>query len=351
MQWTFVPKGEQEEFRQIILDSALSHPATFEVLLSKCAHHLAGLEGKDPARSKLAILHKMELVRHVMEGLQREKEQVSPEILLAMINMVDQEYRWGSPEVAEVHMSGFRNIVNTMGGPEGLPFNQLLGTNLLLVEGALPSNSASFLFDDGDLDQRCQDFISLFDDFDPVLLRMKLDPSYISGPVTWSDARRAIRPGSILHQLLSEPDDEPTNPSKEELRMRRVRENCRLESMFYILITLRIVRDAPADAALFLERLQTRITEWGFQSNDNVEMLSFALTKGQWRYGCLYGRPERAWKVTRLMSIAKRLSDTNRASVRAVLRRFLMPDHENTIDPDPFSEFNPARVRAEVLGT
>ena len=318
--------------------------------MSKCAHHLAQLEGQDPSRSKLAVTHKLELMRLVWDGLKGANNQVGSETLLGMISLVDQEYRWGTPEAAEVHLGGFRNVVNSMGGPEGLPFNQLLGTNLLMVEGALPSNSASFLFDDSDLDQRCQDFISLFDDFDPVLLRMKLDPSYISGPVTWSDARRTIQPGSTLYTLLSEPSEDSINPSKEELRMLRVRENCRLESMFYILVTLRIVRDAPADAALFLDRLQTRIEEWGFRSNDNVEMLSFALTKGQWRYGCLYGRPERAWKVTRLMSIAKRLSADNRASIRTVLRRFLMPDNEGMLNPDPFSDFNPARVRAEVLG-
>lgn len=104
-----------------------------EALLTKCARHLALLDGEDPRKSKIANAHKVELIKQVMSALcSGGRQPLTADILVAIVAMVDQEYRWGSPELGESHASGFRNIVQSMGGPETLPVNQLLGTNLLL---------------------------------------------------------------------------------------------------------------------------------------------------------------------------------------------------------------------------
>ena len=190
--------------------------------------------------------------------------------------------------------------------------------------------------------QDCEEFITFFENLKSVVAHLF---SLVRSDRTWLQSKRAtmFEKGSPTHELISIP-----HGRRPGVVGQRTGHCLHLSILCYISAALLEVSDNEADTDDFLASLQATIVRRSLCTNYSHSDMLFALFNGV-QGETKKHRPERAWLVSRLMSIARRLgTESWNSAVKTLLIFLEVPREMAYADAEP-PIWDTDHLRREIL--
>ena len=151
-----------------------------------------------------ALYHKGETIRAINKTLEKS---VTQRVMSAALSLARDEARYGSPELAAVHLKAFRCMLESIGGRTKMTLPHLL-IQVRMFEGTQPHPQLSALFDEADLPVRVKRLNAFLRDLRRVGITRSQCPTLDQTKGT-SPPARVLQPCSLFHHLLSKDIEEP----------------------------------------------------------------------------------------------------------------------------------------------